>query len=101
MNQFYIQRTGVVTICPDDLLLTSADRSRTVVVTICPDDLLLTSADRRRKNIRVELLLCVCIQSLISPPIKGWSITASELDLPSLKPLSVAGCSRPHLGVVH
>ena len=31
----------------------------------------------------------------------GWGITASQLDLPSLTPLSVAGCGRLQLEAAH
>ena len=31
----------------------------------------------------------------------GWEVTASQLDLPSLTPLFVAGCGRLQLGAPH
>ena len=31
----------------------------------------------------------------------GWGLTATQFDLPSLTPLSVAGCGRLQLGVAH
>ena len=34
-------------------------------------------------------------------PCEGWGVTASQLDLPSLTPLSVAGCGRLQLGAAH
>ena len=34
-------------------------------------------------------------------PHRGCRATASQLDLSSLTPLSVAGCGRLHLGVAH
>ena len=34
-------------------------------------------------------------------PCKGWGVTASKLDLPSLTPLSVAGCGRLQLEAAH
>ena len=34
-------------------------------------------------------------------PYIGWRVTASQLDLQSLTPLSVIGCSRLQLGVAH
>ena len=42
-------------------------------------------------------LHCACgAQGVL--PCNGWRVTASQLDLPSLTPLSVAGCSRLQLG---
>ena len=34
-------------------------------------------------------------------PCKGWGVTASQLELSSLTPLSVAGCGRLQVGVAH
>ena len=34
-------------------------------------------------------------------PCEGWGVTASQLDLPSLTPLSVAGCGRLQLEAAH
>ena len=34
-------------------------------------------------------------------PCVGWGGETSQLDLPSLKPLSVAGCGRLQLGAPH
>ena len=34
-------------------------------------------------------------------PCVGWEVTASQLDLPSLTLLSVAGCGRLQLGAPH
>ena len=31
-------------------------------------------------------------------PCNGWGVTASKLVLPSLTPMSVAGCGQLHLG---
>ena len=34
-------------------------------------------------------------------PVRGEGLTASQLDLPSVTPLSVAGCGRLKLGATH
>ena len=34
-------------------------------------------------------------------PYIGWGVTANQLDLPSLTPLSVAGCGRLQMGAPH
>ena len=34
-------------------------------------------------------------------PVKGGGVTASQLDLLSLTPLSIAGCGRQQLGAAH
>ena len=45
-------------------------------------------------------LYCVTnAQGLV--PYKCWEATDGQLDLPSLTPLSVAGCGRLQLGVAH
>ena len=34
-------------------------------------------------------------------PCEGWGVTASQMDLPSLTPFSVAGCDRLQLEAAH
>ena len=44
----------------------------------------------------LDLQKCLCSISRYS---KEWGVTASQLDQPSLTPLSVAGCGRLQMGV--
>ena len=46
-------------------------------------------------------LWCTVHEALRGYNSCGWGVTASQLDLPSLTPLFVAGCNRLQLGVAH
>ena len=61
-----------------------------------------------RARVRVQVVvasLAICSQRLHRAirgaqgvlPCVGWGVTASQLDLPTLTPLSVAGCGRLQL----
>ena len=45
--------------------------------------------------------MCKWRSEILPCPCRGWGVTAGQLDLPPLTPLSVAGCGRLQLRAAH